>query len=388
VATAQTRNAGAVKPELVTASNRFGFALLPKLEQQRRDANIFYSPLSMTLALSMAYNGAGGRTEQAMRRTLGLEKLTLEELNQASASLLEELTREDVALKLTIANSLWTRQGVTFSPDFLSRNQKFYKAGVSVLNFADPAGVATINDWVARSTNGKIPFIIDELGPDDVLVLINAVYFKGAWTFPFAPSQTSDDVFYLPGGAQSQVPMMNKRDDLQCYSGEGVDAAVLPYGLLSAQMELFLPAAGTSITEFLRKFNHETYLRWKQSFSNGSVTLRLPRVKLQYSVELKPPLQRLGMGVAFTSAADFRGMTSTEKVLISKVSHKATLELDEKGTEAAAVTSLVGRGTSGGPPPPACTFIANRPFVVVITDRTSNVILFMGVVTNPQQGMT
>jgi serine protease inhibitor len=111
-------------------------------------------------------------------------------------------------------------------------------------------------------------------------------------------------------------------------------------------------------------------------------------VKLQYSVELKAPLQGLGMGVAFTSAADFRGMTSTEKVLISKVSHKATLELDEKGTEAAAVTTLVGRGTGAGPPRRPCTFIANRPFVVVITDRTSNVILFMGVVTNPQQGTT
>jgi serine protease inhibitor len=386
VATGQTRNAGAGKPELVTASNRFGFALLPQLEEQGRNDNIFYSPLSMTLALSMAYNGARGDTEQAMRRALGLEKLSLEELNQASASLLQELTREDAALKLTIANSLWTHRGVAFNRDFLTRNRKFYRADVSVLNFGDPGSVATINDWVARRTNGKIPVIIDELERDDRLVLINAVYFKGAWTFPFAPSQTSYDVFYLPGGAPSQVSMMNKRDDLQCYSGDGVDAAVLPYGSLSAQMELFLPAPGVSITDFLRKFDHETYLRWKQSFSSGSVTLRLPRVKLQYLADLKPSLRRLGMDVALTRAADFEGMTSVEKLFISKVSHKAALELDEKGTEAAAVTGIVGKATSGGPPPRPCTLIANRPFIVVITDRMSNAILFMGVVTNPQPG--
>ena len=156
-------------------------------------------------------------------------------------------------------------------------------------------------------------------------------------------------------------------------------------------MELFLPPAGVPIAEFVQKFNHETYLHWKQQLiGSGSVTLRLPRVKLRYSADLQPSLQKLGMGVALTSAADFRGMAPSEKLRISKASHIATLELDEQGTEAAAVTTIGGVGVSGRrapvEPPPRCDFIAERPFVVVITHTRHDVILFMGVVTNPQPG--
>jgi serine protease inhibitor len=378
--------------DLAKSTNRFGFALLPQLEAQRRNDNIFYSPISMMLALSMAYNGAGGRTERAMHRVLDFETLSLEEVNQASANLLAEIARDEAGLKLTIANSLWARKDVTFRPEFLSRNQKFHRADASILDFADPASVAAINDWVSRRTGGKIPAVIDALEPDDLLVLISAVYFKGAWTYPFAPSQTRDEVFYLPSGTRTQVPtMMATSERLRCYSGAEGDAVVLPYGASRAQMELFLPPAGVPIGKFVREFNYETYLHWRQQLiGSGSATLKLPRVKLRYTTDLKPSLQKFGMGVAFTSAADFRGIAPSQKLRISQASHIATLELDEKGTEAAAVTAIGGVGVSGRrapvEPPPPCAFIANRPFVVVITHGGHDVILFMGVVTNPQPG--
>jgi serine protease inhibitor len=278
------------------------------------------------------------------------------------------------------------RQGATFKPDFLARNQKLYGANISALDFDVPGSVAVINDWVARSTNRKIPTIIDRLAPDDVLVLINAVYFKAAWAAQFNPSRTSDAMFYLSGGARQKLPMMNEKGEFQAYSSDGVVAVSLPYTPYGAQMELFMPAAGSSITRLLRKFDYDSYRRWKQSFEARAVTLRLPRVKLQCQTELSSSLQALGMQAAFTAAADFSGMTSAANLLISGVIHKTTLELDENGTEASAATSLTISPISARRAVLPLDFIANRPFLVVITDSKSGAILFMGIVMNPQPG--
>jgi serine protease inhibitor len=268
LAAGQIGNDRTASSELVTATNRFGFALLRQLWKQDRDANIFYSPLSMTQALSMAYNGAAAGTQREMRRALGFERLSLDEINQSSAALLKELAREDAGLKLTIANSLWTRQGMQLSPDFLARNQKFYRADIAALDFDNPGSAATINNWVARRTNGKIPAIVEKLERDDVLVLINAVYFKGAWAHPFYPSKTSNEVFYLQGRVQTQVRMMNQRERLPCYDGDSVRAVSLPYGNFGAQMVVFLPDEGVSITELLQTLDYDSYRRWRQSFQD------------------------------------------------------------------------------------------------------------------------
>jgi serine protease inhibitor len=373
--------AGKFDERLVAANNSFGFELFNQLQLKDRGKNIFYSPLSVALALSMAYNGAHGETREAMRRTSKTEGLSLDEINQASAALLNALRSSDPKVELAIANSLWTHRDVKFREDFLERNRQFFGAEVASLDFGAPGTPSTINNWVSRNTKRKILAIIDQINPDDVMFLINAVYFKGQWENKFKKTLTRKEPFYPLSGPQKDVQMMSQSGNYQYYRGNKFQALRLFYSAKSASLDLFLPDKDSSIDDLLKELNFERCRQWAGSFYDTPGDIRIPRFKISYENSLKDPLKALGMEVAFERGkADFSEMRDQNDLYISEVIHKAVVDVDEEGTEAAASTSVVMTQVSARLP---FTFIADHPFVMMIRDQRTDAILFMGVVVDP-----
>jgi serpin B len=372
-------------PRLVAANNEFGFNLFNQLGRQDANRNVFFSPLSVTTALAMTYNGAAGETGQAMARTLQLGGMSLAEINQSSAELLKSLKGSDPKIELTIANSIWARQGVKFKEDFLARNRQFFDAEVASLNFSDPPSVARINGWVNANTKGKIPKIIDRISAQQVMFLINAVYFKGLWQQKFEKTLTRNQTFHLLGGRQKPVPMMSQSGSYRYLRGDRFQAVSLPYGKGGVSLYLFLPDQDSSLNDFLKSLSYQQWEQWISSFRNTPGDVKLPRFKLDYERTLNDALKALGMEVAFAAGrADFSGMSARRDLFISEVKHKAVVEVNEEGTEAAAATSVGISVTSVRPTPQRFTFIADRPFLMAIRDEQTGAILFMGAVVEPK----
>ncbi len=374
-----------INADVVTANTRFGFDLFNELRQTEQDKNIFISPLSVSIALAMTLNGAAGETEQAMTNTLQLQGLGSESINPGYAGLRYALQTSDPKVTLTIANSLWARQGVPFKQDFLERNAEHFGAEISTLDFTDPNTLTTINQWVNTNTNGKIQKILDEINQDLVLFLINAIYFKGTWQTEFDPARTRDDIFHLATGSEKQVPMMTRTGDYPYYENYDAmfQAISLPYGDGRMSMYIFLPYRESDLNTFLDSLNSEDWENWIAEFHEQEIFLSMPKFKLEYEKMLNSPLQSLGMEIAFApNGADFSRMADLEalgqNLYIGDVLHKAVVEVNEEGSEAAAVTSIGIRATSA---PPA--FIANRPFFFAIRDNETKTVLFMGTVVDP-----
>ena len=374
-----------INTNVVTANTQFGFNLFNEIRKTEQNRNIFISPFSISVALAMTLNGASGETEQAMTNTLQLQELGSEPINTGYAGLRHALQTSDPKVTLAIANSLWARQDIPFKQDFLQRNTQFFGAEVSTLDFTDPNTLTTINQWVNTNTNGKIPEILDEINPDAVLFLINAIYFKGSWQTEFAPSHTRDGAFHLATGDEKQVPMMTRTGDYLYYENyeENFQAIGLPYGDGRISMYIFLPYRESNLNTLLDNLNAESWENWVSQFREQEVSLVMPKFKLEYEKTLNTPLESLGMGIAFAQGlADFSQMANLEvlgkNLYIGEVLHKAVVEVNEEGTEAAAVTSVGIRATSA---PPA--FIVDRPFFFAIRDNATKTVLFMGSVVDP-----
>ena len=376
---------GPVDGSIVRANTEFGFNLFNEIRKTEQEKNIFISPFSVSIALAMALNGASGETEQAMIQTLQLQGSSSESINAGYAGLRQTLLMSDPKVTLTIANSLWARQGVPFNKDFLQQNTQFFGAEISTLDFLDPGALKTINQWVNTNTNGKIPKILDEINPDAMLFLINAIYFKGSWQTEFEPSHTREGSFHLATGDEKQVPMMTRTGDYPYYENheENFQALSLPYGDGRISMSIFLPYRDSDLNTFLDGLNAENWENWISQFREQEVFLSMPKFKLEYEKTLDNPLQSLGMGIALApGGADFSRMADLEvlgkNLYIGEVLHKAVVEVNEEGTEAAAVTSVGVRATSA---PPA--FIADRPFFFAIRDNETKTVLFTGIVRDP-----
>lgn len=367
---------------LVAANTRFGFKLFSQLVQQNDAQNILISPTSVAIALSMLYNGAAGDTQQAMANALELGELSLQDLNQANVALEASLENADPQVKLQIANSLWGRQDFSFKPEFLERNQAFYKAEVATLDFDSPDAVTEINRWVSQNTESKITEIIDQIDPEQVLFLINAVYFKGNWTTQFNPNQTTNRSFQLPDGSQKQHPLMSQQGNYPYYETEQFQAISLPYGDQRLSMYVFLPRPNSSLTALYNSLTAENWNTWMQQFARREGTIQLPKFKLEYENRLNSALEALGMGGIFADQADFSNLSSNPTA-VDEVKHKTFIEVNEEGTEAAAVTSIGVRMTSININEPF-QMVVDRPFFYAIRDNQTETILFMGSVVNPE----
>lgn len=369
-----------IDPRLADATNRFAFNLLAKL----RDAdNVMISPASIAMALAMTYNGAEGQTATEMADALEVSDLSLAQLDSAHAQLRELLTSPNSDVALNIANSLWARQGLPFDTAFLARNQSYFDAEITNLDFDDPASPGVINDWVSDKTAKKIPSIVDRISPQTILFLINAIYFKGTWTYTFDKKLTQDRVFHHPSGDR-QHPLMYMGDEFFYLDGDGFQAMRLPYGKSQRfGMYVFLPDPDGTLDEFTDSLSPARWDAWMGQFASKEGKIHLPRFKITYDGALNDALAALGMPTAFSPmGADFSRMIQVpgENVYISAVKHKTFMEVNEEGTEAAAVTSVEAGITSIGPDEPFMMTV-DRPFFCAITDKDSGLILFMGKVS-------
>jgi serine protease inhibitor len=371
---------------LVATNSHFAFKLFAELTKSNIEQNIFISPMSVALALALAYNGARGETARAIASTLELGEIGLDAFNRANAALIESLRALDPHVALAVANSLWAQQGISFAPDFMSRNQEFYSAEIATLDFGDARAAATINEWVKRNTNGKIEKMVDQIDRSAIMFLINAIYFKGSWAKPFDPRRIREMPFTLSGGRQKLLPMMAQTGKFDYYAIQGFQAINLPYGSGRVSMYIFLPEQRSSLRAFRRELSHKSWDAWLRHFRQAEGTIVLPRFKLVYEATLNDALKALGMGIAFDGRrADFSGMIADGKpsANIDEVKHKTFVEVNEEGTEAAAATSI-GMVRMTMAPQRNFSMIVDRPFFCAIRDNQTGALLFMGAIIDPE----
>ena len=375
--------AAEVDARLVDAGNEFGMRLHRQLVQAEQNKNVFVSPLSVSLAFAMVYNGSRGDTQAEMARALGWQGMSLDELNRGFATLLSLMRQPGGGVQLRIANSLWPRKGAAFYDDFMENTRTFYGAQVSELDFRHPEAAATVNRWVNKQTSGKIPKVVEALDAAEVLLLINAVHFQGKWQKEFDPSATKEENFRLQDGSLKPVRMMKQTGTYEYREDEEVQAVRLPYGEGQMDMLIIVPKETSSLDELHDKLWADTG-RWREPFPKKRGEIQMPRFKIEYGKELGEPLQAMGMTLPFDDAkADFSGMAPIPPNLyISAVKHKTFLEVNEKGTEAAAATAIHAKAGSA-PIDAPFRIVVNRPFFFAIEDRQIGAWLFVGSVVEP-----
>ncbi|HCK99713.1 MAG TPA: proteinase inhibitor I4 serpin, partial [Candidatus Marinimicrobia bacterium] len=378
------RNLTYSEVELKESSNQFGLKLFGKIVETEQDKNIFISPLSISMALGMTYNGAAGATLEAMHETLEYGDLTIQEVNESYQSLIELLTELDPEVIFDIANSIWYREGFPVENDFLTTNQDYFDAVVRALDFNRSDAVDIINAWVDENTNGKIEEIVDSpIDPLTIMFLINAIYFKGTWTYEFKEENTVTEPFTLADGSIADCQMMSHKCDHNYFENEQFQAIDLPYGDAGFSMTILLPKPEVNIDSLTAQLNNETWNSWLGSFSEREVNLFLPKFKLEYEILLNDILSALGMSIAFDPGqADFTKINTNGNLYISKVKHKTFVKVNEEGTEAAAVTSVEISRTSVGET--GIIMRVNHPFIFAIRENHSGTILFIGKIVEPE----
>lgn len=364
--------------KLTEANADFAFDIFKVLNKEDTERSVFISPLSISMALSMTYNGAETSTKEAMAQALNYNGIGMEELNKGYKFLQQQLANADKKIELDINNSIWVRKGEAIQQDFLDTNQNVFNAYVNDLDFSKANAAEKINGWISKATKEKIKKMINPPIPANVVMyLINAIYFKGQWTEPFDEKLTFDEKFKTENGKEKPIKMMNRTGKVEYGQGEGYKAVRLSYGNGRMAMYCLLPEVGTKINDFITRLDAEKWEQIKSSISEKEdVVLQIPRFKLEYGVKkLNDSLTDLGMGEAFSEQADFSGIR--KGVFISEVLHKAVIEVNEEGSEAAAAT-VVAMMESAALELEPITFIADRPFVFAIVDDETDTILFMG----------
>lgn len=358
----------------VQQDNAFAFDLFRQVLINNADEkNIFISPLSVSIALGMAWNGAKGETKAEMASALKMSGMTEDEINEYYQIMLKALAEVDPSTKLNIANSLWYREGFPIKDEYLKVNSDYFNAEVSELDFAKPDALNIINSWCAEKTNNLIKNPLDNISEDAMMYLINAIYFKGIWVKKFE-KDTHKANFYAEGGNTVQVDMMQQKDTFGYQEDEMAQYLDLPYGNKAFSMTVILPRQDKTTDEVLEILDTEKWNNIINGFSTQEVQIYLPKFKTKGKYELKEPLMQMGMVQAFSDQADFSNISDID-LLISRVIHSTYCDVNQEGTEAAAVTIIEFENTSM---PMNYVFNANRPFIFVIREKSTGVILFMG----------
>ncbi len=365
--------------EVIDAANAFGFNLLRELAADDPEQNLFISPLSASMALGMTLNGAAGNTYDGMLEALALQGLGQEEINLTYDSLIELLDGLDPAVTFQLANSVWAREGFPVLPDFLQRVQDHFDATAESVDFSDPATLDRVNDWVKEGTGGKIEKMFDSFPGNLVMILLNAIYFKGDWTDAFDRDRTQDGVFTLADGSTKTAKLMHRRADLLYLDDADFQAVELPYGGGAYAMTVVLPRHGVRLAEVVAELDAPTWSAWTDALAEQDLTLDLPRFTVEWEEKLNEVLIRLGMEDAFDPGrADFTRLTARGGIWVDEVKQKTFVEVNEEGTEAAAATSVSMVDSA----PPGVR--VDRPFLVAIRERLSGTILFLGAIYDPE----
>jgi serpin B len=378
--TALPRPLSASEVKVRDAANTFAFALWSKIVAAQRDSNVFVSPLSASFALGMTMNGAAGTTYDQMRSVLQFSGASLSEINGGYRSLIALLTSLDPGVKMQIANSIWHRQDFPFRQAFFDTTTAYFDATVSGLDFTNvPASLAAINGWVNAATSGKIPTVLDDISSQQVMFLINAIYFKGSWRQKFDAAQTAPAPFSPAGGGTQTAQLMHRLDTLSYAEGSTFQAADLAYGNTAFSMTVLLPKAGTDVETLAASLTPATWQAITSSLTTRKVDFYLPKLMLKYERKLNSDLKSLGMVQPFAAgSADFTLMAPApagNQLFIDFVKQNTFVDVNEEGTEAAAVTT-VGVGVTSMPSYPAMR--VDRPYLFVLRERLTGTVLFMG----------
>ncbi len=377
-----------VEPQVVDANLRFGLRLLNELDEVRETPNLFFSPLSAGIALSMALNGAGGETYTEIAQTLGYTSLNLGTINTENEALIRLLRSPDPEATVDLANGIWVQNGFTLRSEFTRALQSHYNAVAQTMDFVNnPEGTASqINGWVKEQTRGLIDqlFQAGDFDERTRAVLVNTLYFKGKWQSPFSKDATQEEEFTLEDGDTKSVPMMRQFGKFPYLKGQGFQAVGLPYGKGDLMFYLFVPDTVQGLTDLRKRLTPDNWKRWMQGFQMTDGDVAMPRFKIDTKFLLNKPLAKMGMSSAFDeSRANFERMahSPTERLFIQQVVQRAVVQVDEEGTEAAAATGIQMGITSA----PVNTFSvrADRPFLFAIVHQPSGAVLFMGIVREP-----
>jgi serpin B len=371
--------------ELIAAGERFAFDFLAQVAaDEEAGVNVFVSPLSASMALGMALAGAEKETYTAMRDALGLEGMSPEQIGRSYQTLIALLTNLDPTVRMEIGNSVWLRNGFEPEDEYIDDVQTHFDARVSTLDFSDPVAADTINAWVSDATEGLIDGIVDPpIDPLTVAFLINAIFFQGDWTLQFDPADTRPADFRRDDGTVVSADFMSQSEGEFPFAwSEDYVAVELPYGGEAFAMVVVVPGHGVALDDFVADLDADEWTGIIERMTPSETMVLLPKFKLEYERSLNEVLKALGMEPAFDPfVADFSRMHRDALALqlhISRVRQKAYIEVDEKGTTAAAVTS-VEVGVTSAPP----MLVADRPFLFAIRERLSGTILFVGMVHDP-----
>ncbi|MFA9391609.1 MAG: serpin family protein [Prolixibacteraceae bacterium] len=364
---------------LVEADNAFGIDLF-KAINETETGNFNISPLSVSLALAMTYNGAEGETKMAMEEALRLNNLTTDEINQSYQALVKALMEADPKVTMEIAQSIWYRLGYNVLEDFKTVNQTYYDAEVNELDFARDDAKDIINGWIEDKTHNKIKDMIKQVDSGHVMFLINAIYFNGEWQHKFDIDDTQKREFYTSEEKSIEVDMMQKKDSVMLVNNELFSAIAMPYGRGNFNMVVILPNDGLSCNDLVAEFEPERWTNWMASLQPAKdVDIWLPKFKDEYKIKLNDVLSTMGMELAFQPNADFSGINGIGGIWIDYVQHNTFIDVSEKGTEAAAATVVAIRENAMMPN----NFHVNRPFIYAITEKETGAILFIGKMVEP-----
>jgi len=370
---------GTVDRHLAAATDRFGISLLKEVSAARPGENLFLSPLSAQVVLTLTANGARGETQAEMLKALGYGGMDLAAINEGNQALLGLLQNPDPDVELSIANAIWYQQGLQVAPEFERVATQQYRAAIQATRFGQPEAAAAINGWVSDQTRGRIPQLVDRTSPDDRMWLVNAVYFKGKWEKPFDPALTRARPFHLVDGSVRNVPFMHQQAVFGYLKEDGITGVRLPYGEGGLSLYAFMPDRWEG---FLDKLTPEQYREWVAAMGQREIRLAMPKLKLTDQAELVEPLTALGMQKVFDrSQADLSGLFVglDQQLYISRVIQKTFLEVNEEGTEAAAATG-VGVTVTSLPVDQPPEVVLDRPFLLTIRDDRTGVTLFMGAI--------
>lgn len=370
--------------KIIAADNQFGLEIFQKINASLAEQkNTMISPMSISLALAMAYNGAAGDTKAQMESMLHKSGLTPDDINQNYKDLVAALASHDPKVELAISNAIFYRNTFSVKPDFITTSQNYYDAEVAGLDFTKTTETLNqVNGWVDAKTKGKINKIINQVKPEDIMYILNAIYFNGEWKYRFEASKTSNQTFTKEDNASIQVPTMTIENQFNYYGDTNFEMLEIPYGSGKFSMLILLPRSGKKADDVVSSLTTSRLSGWISKLSETKKTVYLPKFEFKFDKSLISNLQDLGMVDAFNPVkCNLSGISEAAQLYISEVMHKSYIKVDEKGTEAAAVTGItIGVTTIGLEPN---VFRVDHPFVFLIREKDTNSILFMGKVVDP-----
>jgi serine protease inhibitor len=367
--------------KISTANNKMAFKFLNESLKSNEKKNIVISPLSLSTILALTQNGAAGNTKEQMLKALELQGVDDKTINESYRNIIAHFNSL-TSIETKMGDSVWIKKDADVKKEMIDTGKNYYEAEINEVDFAKKNTVDAVNKWISDRTAGKIDKILDSFKEDTYMTLINTVYFKGKWKNPFTENNTTKQKFTSSDGSTKEVDMMKETMGTEYLKGTNFHAVRIPYEDTNFGMYVLLPDKGSSADELMKDMTLDKWNKWAGEFKKTQVQVSLPKFKIEFEEELNGMLAGFGMKDAFGGNADFSNVTDKEALFIDLVKQKSYIDVNEAGTEAASATAVVMRTTSALIDEPK-QFTADRPFIYVIADNKTGMILFMGKVEQP-----